>query len=227
VVAQVALPTKGFLSRVEKAINSLLEKAAEEIQQENIRILKAFTKPKNNLSGAQRIAHWALQINADLMILPIDKGNGAVVLNTSDYNQKDATLLGAPTYRRLPKDHTEALGQKTTLLLKKSSLPEEVIQQMWPQGSRPPRLYELPKIHKEGAPLRSILSTIGTPTYRLTQYMAKPLWEHVGHSPRHVKNSMELSTSSRPSMLVLRTSLSVSTSYYFSPWCPLERPCAS
>jgi hypothetical protein len=45
--------------------------------------------------------------------------------NISNYNWKTVALLGAPTYRRLPKDHTEAVEWNTTLLLKKSSLPCE------------------------------------------------------------------------------------------------------
>ncbi|XP_021934007.1 uncharacterized protein LOC110836758 isoform X2 [Zootermopsis nevadensis] len=64
-------------------------------------------------------------------------------------------------------------------------------QQLSPHGSRPPRLYGLPKIHKEGAPLRPIVSTIGAPTYRSAQYLAGLLGRLVGHSPRHVKNSTE------------------------------------
>jgi hypothetical protein len=89
-----------------------------------------------------------------------------VVLNITDYNEKISALLRAPTYRRLAKDPTDAVERKTTLLLKKS-LPKEVVQQLRPQGFRPPRLYGLPKIHKEGVPLRPIVSTIGAPTYRL------------------------------------------------------------
>jgi hypothetical protein len=83
------------------------------------------------------------------------------------------------------------MERRTTLFLKKSSFPEEVIQQLLPQGSRHPRVYGLPKIHKEGAPLRSIVSTIGAPAYRLAQYLAKQLGEYVKNSPRHVKSSME------------------------------------
>jgi hypothetical protein len=63
-----------------------------------------------------------------------------VVLNTKDYNEKVSALLRASTYRRLPKDPTEAVQWKTTILLKKSSLTEEVVQQLWPQSSTPPRL---------------------------------------------------------------------------------------
>jgi hypothetical protein len=187
-VAPAALPIEDFLSGVEKAIRALPEEAAEEVRQETVRILMASGKPKDNLSGADRRGLRTLRTNADL---PADKGNAAVFLNTSDYNRKIAALLGAPTYRMLPKDPTEAVERRTTLLLKKSSLPEEVMQQLRPQGSKPPVLYGLPKIHKEDAPLRPIVSTIGAPTYRLAQYLAERLGEYVGNSPRHVKNSME------------------------------------
>jgi hypothetical protein len=42
-----------------------------------------------------------------------------VVLNTSDYNQKIVAILGAPTYWRLLKNQTEAMEQKTTLLVQR------------------------------------------------------------------------------------------------------------
>jgi hypothetical protein len=76
-----------------------------------------------------------------------------VVLSTSDYNQKLAAFLVASTYRILPKNQTEAMEQKTTLRLKKSSL-SEVVEQLRPQGSRPPRLCRHLKFHMEGAPIR-------------------------------------------------------------------------
>jgi hypothetical protein len=190
-VAPAVLPISDFLSGVEKAVGAMLEEAAEAVRQESFRILKASRKPKDNLSRAERRALRTLRTNADLTVLPADKDNASVVLNTSDYNRKIASLLGAPTYRRLPKDPTEFVERKTTLLLKKSSLSEGVIQQLRSQGSRPPRLDGLPKIHKKGAPLRPIVSTIGAPTYRLSKCLAKHLGEYVGNSPRHVKNSME------------------------------------
>jgi hypothetical protein len=113
-----------------------------------------------------RRALRTLRTNADITILPADKGNAAVVLNTSDYNRKIWALLGALTYRTLAKDPTEAVERKTTLILKKSSLTEEIIQQLRPQGSRLPRLYGLPKIHKEGAPLFSpLLSVLVSPDH--------------------------------------------------------------
>jgi hypothetical protein len=65
--------------------------------------------------------------------------------------------------------------RKITLLLTKSSLPKEDVHQLRPQGSGPPRVYRPPKIQKEGAPVKPIISTIGASTYRPIQYLAKLL----------------------------------------------------
>jgi hypothetical protein len=103
-----------------------------------------------------------------------------VVLGTSDYNKKVATLLQDKAYAKLKKDPAGSIERKTVLLLIKSSLSEEVCQQVRTQGSRPRRLYGLPKIHKPGVPLRSTVSTIGSATYRLAQHLARILSGHKG-----------------------------------------------
>jgi hypothetical protein len=114
------------------------------------------------------------------------------MMGTSDYNRKIATLLQYKAYAMLKMDPTESIERKTVLLLlKKSSFPEEVCQQVRPQGFRPPRLYGLSKIHKPGVPQRPIISTIGSPTYRLAQHFARLLSGHSGHSPHYIKNSIE------------------------------------
>jgi hypothetical protein len=125
-----------------------------------------------------------------MLHLVADKGNAAVVLGTSDYSKKIATLLQDKAYAKLKKDPTESIECKT-VLLKKSSFPEDVCQQVRPQGSRPPRLYGLPKIRKPGVPLRPIVNTIISPTYRLAQHLARLLSGHTGHSPHHIENSIE------------------------------------
>jgi hypothetical protein len=181
-------PIEDFLTGVEKAVVSLPVETTEEVRQEAVRILKASSRPRDNLCGAERWALRSLRTNADVTVLHADKGNATAVLNTKDYKDNISALLRAPTYRRLVKGPTEAVKRKTTLLLNKSSLPKEVVQQLRPQGSRPPRLYGLPKIHKEGVPLRPIVSTIGASTYRL----AGLLGVHIGGSPHRVRNSMEV-----------------------------------
>jgi hypothetical protein len=101
-------------------------------------------------------------------------------MGTSDYNKKIATLLQDIAYAMLEKDPTESIERKTVILLKKSLFPE-VWQLVRPQGSRSHRLYGLPKIQKPGVPLRPIVSTIGSPNYRLAQHLARLLIGHTGH----------------------------------------------
>ena len=63
--------------------------------------------------------------------------------------------------------------------------------QLRPAGSRLPRLYGLPKIHKEGVPLTSIISNISAPTYQLSKYVAGLLNQLTGNSANHMKNSFQ------------------------------------
>jgi hypothetical protein len=189
-VAPASVPVKDILCGVEKAIGVLPEEIVEEIRQETVRILKGSHKPKINLTGAERRALQALKTNEALTILLADKGNETVVLGTSDYKWKMAALLVDKAYKKL-KDPTESVERKSVLLLKKSPIGVEVCQQLCPQGSRPPRLYGLPKIYKPDVPLRSIVSIIGSPTYRLDKHLAGLLSTHTGNSPHHVRNSVE------------------------------------
>jgi len=106
-----------------------------------------------------------------------------------DYKQKITSLLEDPSYRRLARDPTDSTERKTTLLLKKSTLTEDICKQLRLARSRPPRLYGLPKIHKEGVPLRHIVNNIGAPTYQLSKYLAGILSQLTGNSAHHVKNS--------------------------------------
>ena len=61
---------------------------------------------------------------------------------------------------------------------KELELPNEVVNRILPCGSRAGVLYGLPKIHKEGAPVRPIISAISTYNYKLAKYLdeiLKPL----------------------------------------------------
>ncbi|PNF38697.1 hypothetical protein B7P43_G17587 [Cryptotermes secundus] len=189
-VAPVSVPVKDFLCGVEKAIMALHEETVEEIRQETVRILKNSRKPKDNLTGAERRALRSLKANEALTVLPADKGNAAVVLDTSHYNRKFAALLENKAYKKL-KDPTDAIERNAVLLMKTSPIAEEVCQQLQPQGSRPPRLYGLPKVHKPDVPLWPIASTFASPTYLLAKHSAGLLSNNMVNCLHHKSNSME------------------------------------
>jgi hypothetical protein len=162
-VAPVVLPIQVFFSTVEKAFGFLAEEDADKVRHETVRILKASRETKETCP----------ELRGDLSepCEPMSTSLSALTTrltrrfsSTPDTANKSLLPLGASTARRLPKDLTEAVVRRTTLLLKKSSLPEGVIEMLRPKGERPPRLYELSKIQKKGIPFRPVVSTSGAPT---------------------------------------------------------------
>jgi hypothetical protein len=137
IVTPTILLVEDILCGVEKGIAALPEETAKKVQQETVRNLKGLCKPKDNLTRAVKRALWALNDSDALTVLPNDKGNVTVVLDTADYNWKIGALLENQAYRKLKKDPTESVECKTVLLLKKSSISQKVCQQIQLQGSRP------------------------------------------------------------------------------------------
>ena len=102
------IPIEDILAGVEKAVKSLPVEMAEEARQETVRIIKSSSRPKDNITKAERTTLRNLKNNTDLTILPADKSNATVILNTVDYKQKITFLLEAPSYRRLARDPTDS-----------------------------------------------------------------------------------------------------------------------
>ena len=100
-------------------MQSLPAEMAEEARQETVRIIKSSSRPRNNITTAEREALRTLKNNTDLTILLADKGNATVILNTADYKQKITSILEDPSYRRLTRDPTDSTERETALLLKK------------------------------------------------------------------------------------------------------------
>jgi hypothetical protein len=61
------------------------------------------SRPRDNLRTTERAALKTLKDNVNLTILPADKGNTTVVLNTSDYKQKISDPSGRPSIQNIDK----------------------------------------------------------------------------------------------------------------------------
>jgi hypothetical protein len=79
----------------------------------------------------------ALKANEALTVLFAEKGNVTMVLDTTDYSRKIAALLENQAYRKLKRDPNESVEHKTVLLLNKSSVSEEVCQQLATRSQAP------------------------------------------------------------------------------------------
>jgi hypothetical protein len=79
---------------------------------------------------------------------------------------------------------------EVTQLRRQHIINESTAKSLTPTGTCIPRLYGLPKVHKENVPLRPILSMVNTPTYELAKFI-----NHVLQPVRNVVSSKTIQDS--------------------------------
>ena len=186
-------PIIQYVAAIAHACTKLEEGKAEEYRVQVKAAIQKIQKPKPNITRGERIAIVELKKDPSRIVLTADKGVALVVMNTEDYKKKAEELLNQNTYRAISSDPTMRLKNKLISMLRsikaKGGIQEELYRKLYPTGS--PKFYGLPKIHKMGMPLRSIVSSIGTVTYQTSKEVARILKPLVGRSPHHVKNTQD------------------------------------
>ena len=113
------------------------------------------------------------------------------LLSHYDYNQKAETLLQESAYRPIPNDPTNKYKNKLIALLKSiktgGGISEATYKKLYPTGAGSPKFYALPKMHKEGTPLRPIVSSIRAVTYSTSKELSRIL----GKSPHYIYNNQD------------------------------------
>jgi hypothetical protein len=113
-------------------------------------------------------------------------------MNKADYNNKmKEHLTTTGSYKKLSSNPISKVIKEVKKVIKDSNLDEMTKKRLTPSCLITPRIYGLPKIHKEGVPLRPIVNTIGSPTYELTKYVAKILGPLVGNTDSYIKDSSD------------------------------------
>ena len=117
------------------------------------------------------------------MILRPDKGNGVVIMNKKDYICGMNNIINDWSKIKLWTEDPTSLhkGQLQRFLRKLKNegfFNDDVYKIVYPTGSRPARMYGLPKLHKmfDSVPvLMPILSSIGTYNHQLAKFLGKLL----------------------------------------------------
>ena len=158
-------------------------------------MLKKTQTPRSNISKEEFKAIRGLKEDDSRIILTADKGVALVVLNKEDYIRKAEHLLNQQTYRQIPEDPTSKQKTRLIKLLKnikvEGGINEETYTRMYPTGAGSPKFYGLPKIHKPDTPLRPIVSSTGTVSYKTAKELAKILKPLVGMSTYHLQNTKD------------------------------------
>ena len=137
----------------------------------------------------------SLSNDKSIYITRADKGHAVVILDRKDYINKMETILNnSETFIQLDEDPTiykEDKLQKKLLHLKNAGfLTDAEYKYVRPVGSQPGKAYGLPKIHKQGIPLRPIISACNTFTYKLSKLLSKKL-KHLRTSPTIITDTFK------------------------------------
>ncbi|XP_042317891.1 uncharacterized protein LOC121927917 [Sceloporus undulatus] len=94
-VTTTRIPVEDIIAQVESALHHLPEEKAEEIRGETARILRKAKLPPSNITKKERKAIKDLNSDPEIIILPVDKGNATVIIDTEQYKQKNQGTPGS------------------------------------------------------------------------------------------------------------------------------------
>ena len=191
------LPVEEFVVATELASVGLSAPKANLLRNDVVGILKNAKAPPSNVTSKERRALKDLAADKDITIVPADKGKATVVLDTQSYKDKVSGMLNdTKTYEVLPNDPTASYKRKLVSLLKplkdQGKISQRLYEHLYPTAENIPRLYCIPKLHKEGIPLRPIVDYIGSIGYHTSRLLADILSPLVGKTAHHVNNSKDL-----------------------------------
>jgi PHD/YefM family antitoxin component YafN of YafNO toxin-antitoxin module len=196
-------PVKDFIADLEIIFEDITDWEKKEILRDDcVQIIKKHIKQKPSaridkiISKALKATKRFIKEHRDIVILSSDKGNKTVIMKREEYDRKMNELLeDQSTYERIDEDETKKLQSKNNRLVKKledaHSINKFKAKKLKTSIAICPKIYGAPKIHKEDIPLRPIVSTINSPCYELSKYMAAILNKITRKSAYSVRNSIE------------------------------------
>ena len=136
---------------------------------------------KSKLTSTLRKAARELYENQDIIIKKADKSSSYVILNRNEYIDKLNTLINNPNkFKLLNKNPTESLKTKANKLITAVNSAQNDIKLKKIIGEyKPGYLYGTVKTHKEGYPLRPIISQVTTPTYHLAKTLNQIISKYI------------------------------------------------
>ncbi|XP_061171899.1 uncharacterized protein LOC133181402 [Saccostrea echinata] len=145
-------------------------------------------KIPDNLSKEERSALQSLKNRDDIVIKKADKGSTVVVLDKEAYMAEAQRQLSDERFcKKLDSDPTKefsaAIIKTLDEMFENNEIGVNVYDTLNPIDCRPGKFYLLSKIHKEGMPGRPIVSAIGHPTEKISEYIDLHLRLHVENLP--------------------------------------------
>ena len=170
---------KGFIQGILTCCKALADEQASSLPKRYLRALKALANDDN------------------IVVTQADKGGGVVIMDRVQYENKMNEMLNdTDTYEKKPAGYidkqSKTFNQRARKIIKKSERGKKLYH-LLEEAPTAPRMRGLPKVHKQGMPMRPITSGIGSAPHNLAKILAKPLTKALGAlSPAHIRNTSDM-----------------------------------
>lgn len=202
-------PLFKFIAEGEECIRTVMDREEQEVSRvrlvslidNHLHTYKLNQRDKAILDTVGQTRKF-LRENDDILILSADKGGKTVAMDKYEYKAKMGNILGdICTYGRMKRDPTSSLQAKNNRLVEKL-FNRNIIDVTWKNKllnkvTMAPRIYGLPKIHKDGTPLRPICSSINSPAFGLCKYLIDILKNLTRESKYNVKDAVDFKSKIR------------------------------
>ena len=182
------IPYLDLIAPIEEAALKIPKARADELRWTVRKTVEKSKTPKPNFTKTKSLAIKPLQDDDNNIILPVGEGNATVVMDRVEYFNKLEGLIG--DYSKVKKDPTLKTERKLSQILSsnKDLIPQIKYRQLTQNYSTLPHIYDLPKVHKDGIPLRLIVSNRGSACHPLSRFLMEIICP-TNKSSSYVKNS--------------------------------------
>jgi hypothetical protein len=167
----------------------------QQLQQMTYEFLELSKRALDSLNVEEHNALKTLPQDKTIVISKADKGNAVVIQDIESCRAKILEfLLQDGKFNKLSSDETIKRERNLQVYLRglnkknrNKKLSDLDYKRILPCGSKAGVMYGLPKIHKDGCPLRPIILAVGTYNYKLAKYLVEiisPLLEKDDHTTK-------------------------------------------
>ena len=160
-------------------------------------VIAGLTKAKTlNLSKQENTAMHELLHNDKIVIRPADKGSGIVIVNREDYISKlREEMKNSDSYQETEGNRADKAVKDVKKLVnrmyREGAISKDMQQYLIPRYPRAGELKGNTKLHKQGAPMRTIVNGINTATERLAEVAEHELNEFAKSSPSDIQDTTD------------------------------------
>lgn len=149
-----------------------------------------------DLIQAEKLTKNFLKHNNNIIITRADKGNVTVAIRISYMEKMNNLLFDMDTYNVVNRDPTNQITTALNDTLRSWKNNEYITKQTYCYlrncDGMLPRAYGVPKIHKEGCPLRIIISSVNSALYNFAYFLHKTISSSLPENKSSVKDCSDL-----------------------------------